>query len=137
MTVNEEIQGKIGRGICVLLGVTHGDTSKDAVWLADKIRVLRIFDDGEGKLNRSLEDVKGELLVVSQFTLYGDCRKGRRPSFVKAADPREAQRLYDYFIDYLREKGFKVSSGLFQAYMKVSIENDGPVTLMIDTPEAL
>jgi len=136
VTVNEQIKGKIGMGICVLFGVTHGDTRKDAVWLADKIIGLRIFDDDDGKLNRSLEDVNGELLVVSQFTLYGDCRKGRRPSFVKAAEPEEAEMLYDYFIAYLREKGIRVENGLFQAYMKVCIENDGPVTLMIDTPEA-
>jgi len=134
VTVEEKITGKIERGFCVFLGVTHGDTGKDARWLADKITGLRVFDDGEGKMNLSIKDVKGELLVVSQFTLYGDCRKGRRPSFVQAADPEEAEILYKAFLEYLSESGLKVESGLFQAYMKVFLENDGPVTLMIDTP---
>ncbi|MBN1332932.1 MAG: D-tyrosyl-tRNA(Tyr) deacylase [Synergistales bacterium] len=137
VTVDNKITGKIEKGFCVFIGVTHGDTEKHARWLAEKITGLRVFDDGEGKMNLSLKDVHGDLLVVSQFTLYGDCRKGRRPSFVQAADPTDAEILYKAFIDYLSEGGLKVESGLFQTYMTVSLDNDGPVTLMIDTPEGL
>jgi len=137
VTVDEKVTGQIEKGFCIFLGVTHGDKEKHAQWLADKITGLRVFDDGEGKMNLSLKDINGELLVVSQFTLYGDCRKGRRPSFVQAADPTGAEILYRDFIGYLSKSGLKVESGLFQAYMKVSLENDGPVTLMIDTPEGL
>ena len=127
--------GEIGRGFCVLLGVTHGDDESDAKWLANKIAGLRVFPDADGKLNLSLTEVGGELLVVSQFTLYGDCRKGRRPSFVDAAPPELADALYEKFIGHCRALGLTVRTGVFRTHMKVSIINDGPVTLIIDTPE--
>lgn len=132
--VEDKIIGEINRGYCVLLGVTHDDTSKDAEWIVNKIIGLRIFEDEEGKLNRSLTDVGGSVLLVSQFTLYGDCRKGRRPSFVKAARPELANELYEKCCSFFKEKGITVQTGKFQANMKVSINNDGPVTLIIDSP---
>ena len=127
--------GAIGAGFCVLLGVTHTDTEADAKWLAEKIAGLRVFEDGEGKLNRSLLDVGGEMLVVSQFTLYGDCRRGKRPSFSEAARPELANGLYEKFVEYVKQTGVPVQTGVFQTMMAVSLVNDGPVTLIIDTPE--
>ena len=127
--------GTIGRGFLVLLGVTHSDTEEDAQWLAEKIAGLRVFEDEEGKLNLSLLDVGGEMLVVSQFTLYGDCRRGRRPSFSEAARPEAANALYEKFVEYARQTGVPVQTGVFQTMMAVSLVNDGPVTLIIDTPE--
>ena len=127
--------GAIGAGFCVLLGVTHTDTEADAKWLAEKIAGLRVFEDAEGKLNRSLLDVGGEMLVVSQFTLYGDCRRGKRPSFSEAARPELANGLYEKFVEYVKQTGVPVQTGVFQTMMAVSLVNDGPVTLIIDTPE--
>lgn len=127
--------GTIGKGFLVLLGVTHSDTEADAAWLAEKVAGLRVFEDDEGKLNRSLLDEGGEMLVVSQFTLYGDCRRGRRPSFSEAARPEIANALYEKFIENARRLGVHVETGVFQTMMAVSLVNDGPVTLIIDTPE--
>ncbi len=127
--------GRIGVGFCVLLGVTQGDGPEQVRWLVDKISSLRVFEDQSGKLNLSLQDVSGGILVVSQFTLYGDCRKGRRPSFVRAAEPSIAKELYDLFVDMLKDKGLPVETGVFQAHMNVEIHNDGPVTLILDTQE--
>ncbi len=132
VTVDEKVVGRIGRGFVVLLGVTHADGRAEAEWIASKIAGLRVFDDDAGKMNLSLADVGGELLVVSQFTLYGDARKGRRPSFTEAAVPEQAEPLVDYFINQLREMGFTVASGVFGAHMDVSIHNDGPVTMLIE-----
>ncbi len=130
--VEGEEVGTIGRGVVVLLGVGVGDDLSQACFLADKIANLRIFEDREGKMNLSLLDIRGEALVVSQFTLYGDCRKGRRPSFTEAASPEEAQQLYLKFCDLLRETGVIVETGRFQAMMKVEIINEGPVTLLLE-----
>lgn len=126
--------GEIGHGYLILLGVGKGDTEREASWLAEKIAGLRIFEDDEEKMNLSLIDVNGGALVVSQFTLYGDCRKGRRPSFVSAAPPEEANRLYLLFSDLLRAKGIQVANGQFQTTMQVRLCNDGPVTIILDTP---
>ena len=131
--VGNEITGKIGKGILVLLGVEKGDTEKDAGYLAGKIINLRIFEDDNGKMNLSLADVGGELLAVSQFTLLGDCKKGRRPSFVKAAPPEEAKRLYEYFVEKVKSLGICVQTGKFQAMMEVSLINDGPVTFILES----
>jgi len=130
--VGERIVGQIGPGLCVLLGVGVADGEKNAVTLADKVAKLRIFEDGQGKMNRSVIDRGGALLVVSQFTLYGDCRKGNRPSFAAAAPPQEAERLYQCFSQRLRDQGLDVANGEFQAHMKVLLVNDGPVTLVLD-----
>jgi D-tyrosyl-tRNA(Tyr) deacylase len=127
--------GRIERGLLVLLGVTHGDTAEGARWLAGKIAGLRVFEDDQGKMNRSVSDVGGELLVVSQFTLYGDCRKGRRPSFDAAARPEEARALYEILVEELRRLGLGVATGVFQAHMAVGLVNDGPVTLLLETTE--
>jgi len=124
---------RIGAGLLVLLGVQQGDGEKDADFLLDKIIHLRIFEDGEGKMNRSLADIAGELLVVSQFTLLADCRKGRRPSFTDAADPEQAETLYQYLLSRAREKIPRVAAGRFQAMMKVGLVNDGPVTILLDS----
>jgi D-tyrosyl-tRNA(Tyr) deacylase len=124
---------RIGGGLLVLLGVEKGDSEKDADFLLDKISHLRIFEDGEGKMNLSLLDISGELLVVSQFTLLADCRKGRRPSFTDAAEPAMAAKLYDYMLSKAREKVTKVEQGQFQAMMKVGLVNDGPVTILLDS----
>lgn len=124
--------GSIGRGVCVLLGVSRTDSDREAEWLADKIVHLRIFEDDEGKMNRSLLDTGGSLLAVSQFTLYGNCAKGRRPSFVAAGDPDEANRLYEVFKKAVADLGVPVESGVFQAHMMVEINNDGPVTLLLE-----
>lgn len=130
--VDGRITGRIGPGFVVLLGVTHADSRAEADWVAGKISGLRVFDDEAGKMNRSLADVGGELLVVSQFTLYGDARKGRRPSFTDAAAPEQAEPLVDYFVEILRAAGFTVATGVFGAHMEVEIHNDGPVTMLID-----
>jgi D-aminoacyl-tRNA deacylase len=133
VTVDGEIVGQIGRGFLVLLGIAHADGEKEAAWLARKIAGLRIFEDGEGKMNLGLADVDGSVLAVSQFTLYGDARKGRRPSFVDAARPEHAQPLYAHFCDKLTREGIRVERGVFQAEMKVALINDGPVTLWLET----
>lgn len=133
VTVEGEVVGAIGRGVMILLGVTHGDGEEQAQWLALKIAGLRIYEDAEGKMNLGLLDVGGEALVVSQFTLYGDCRKGRRPSFTDAARPEVAEPLCERFIELLRGAGVgRVESGVFGAHMKVEIHNDGPVTLILE-----
>lgn len=134
--VDGAITGKIDAGLLVLFGVAKGDTERDADWLAEKILGLRIFEDDAGKMNRSVTDVGGALLVVSQFTLYGDTRKGRRPSFDQAAPPDEANRLYEYFVAQCRERGIRTETGVFQAMMRVSLVNEGPVTLICDSPSA-
>ncbi|SJZ36189.1 D-tyrosyl-tRNA(Tyr) deacylase [Cetobacterium ceti] len=135
VTVDGEIIGKIEKGLLVLLGVTHSDSEKEVKWLSKKIKDLRIFEDEDGKMNLGLEDIKGDILVVSQFTLYGDCIKGRRPSFIEAAKPEMANKLYEKFIEELKNYNIKVETGEFGADMKVELLNDGPVTLVIDTPE--
>ena len=135
VTVDERIIGKIEKGLLVLLGVCDDDTDADMKWLADKISGLRIFTDENDKMNLSLEDVSGGILVVSQFTLYGDCRKGRRPNFTSAGKPDFAEKMSDEFVKYLKTKVDVVETGSFGADMKVSLENDGPVTLFIDTKE--
>ena len=132
VTVNGRITGQIERGYMILLGVTHSDTHNEAEWLAHKIAGLRLFEDDAGKMNLSLADVGGSLLVVSQFTLYGDARKGRRPSFTNAARPEQAEPLVDHFFSHFREHGFRVATGTFGAMMQVDIHNDGPVTLMLE-----
>jgi D-tyrosyl-tRNA(Tyr) deacylase len=131
--VDDQTIGRIGPGLLVLLGVSRADEEKDADYLADKIAHLRIFEDDDGKMNRSLVDTGGEMLIVSQFTLLGNCRKGRRPSFVQAAPPEKAERLYDYFVYQVRLKGVSVATGQFQAKMAVSLVNDGPVTLILES----
>ena len=131
--VDGETVGRIGEGVLVLLGAGKDDTEEDAGYLAEKIVGLRIFEDSEGKMNLSVTDTGGAVLVVSQFTLYGDCRKGRRPSFDKAAPPEEAERLYELFVAELRERGAKVETGRFRAMMDVHLVNRGPVTLMLDS----
>ena len=132
VAVGGEVAGAIGPGLMILLGVTHDDEPADADWLARKIAGLRIFEDSAGKLNLSLLDVEGQALVVSQFTLYADARKGRRPSFVDAARPEVAEPLVQRFADTLRQHGIQVEMGVFGAHMLVEIHNDGPVTLMLE-----
>jgi D-tyrosyl-tRNA(Tyr) deacylase len=132
VAVDETIVGETGRGILVLLGIEKGDDEAKADWLALKIARLRIFSDDEGKMNLSMLDIKGDLLIVSQFTLAGNCSKGRRPSFDKAASPDEGKRLYDYFADAAKRTGIKVETGIFQADMKVTLVNDGPVTFILE-----
>ena len=136
VTVAGETTGQIGRGLLVLLGVAPDDTEDDARQLADKIVVLRIFDDADGKMNLGLSDVSGELLAVSQFTLLGDCRKGRRPSFIGAAPPEQAERLYEIFVQAVRTLGVTVATGRFRHHMQVELVNDGPVTLLLDSRKA-
>ena len=134
VSVDGETVSAIGPGLCVFLGVGKGDSEDDGAFLADKLLNLRVFPDGAGRFDRSVLDTGGEILVVSQFTLYGDCRKGRRPSLTEAAAPEEADRLYRDFVDRLaRAVGPRVSTGTFQAHMKVSLVNDGPVTFLIDS----
>lgn len=135
--VGGETVGAIGKGFVVLLGVTHDDTAEQADYLARKVAGLRVFEDGAGKMNVGLEEAGGEVLAVSQFTLYGDMRKGRRPSFVAAARPEHAEPLYELFCTSLAGKGLRVSKGVFQAHMEVSLVNDGPVTLWLDTNDLM
>lgn len=133
VSVNDETVGRIGRGLLVLLGVGRDDTDDDARYLSEKIVNLRIFDDDEGKMNLSVLDVGGSVLIVSQFTLYGDCRRGRRPSYTESAPPELAKRLYEYFVDVTRGHGLEVQTGIFAARMLVTLENDGPVTILLDS----
>jgi D-tyrosyl-tRNA(Tyr) deacylase len=132
VTVEHEVVGQVGPGLCILLGVSKKDVEEHAKSLADKVKNLRIFQDDQGKMNRSLIDIGGEALVVSQFTLYGDYRKGNRPSFSDAAPAAEADKLYQSFTQRLRDAGLKVATGCFQAHMKVSLINDGPVTFVLE-----
>lgn len=136
VTVNEEIVGQIGKGLMVLVGVTHTDTIEDAKYLAGKVAGIRIFEDEQGKMNLGLQDIGGEVLSVSQFTLYGDCRKGKRPGFSDAARPEVATPIYKAFNEALRSLGVGVETGIFGADMDVSLTNWGPVTLIIDSPAA-
>ena len=131
---DNKIVGQIGSGLLVLLGVAKGDTAKDADYLANKIINLRIFEDEDRKMNRSLLETGGELLAVSQFTLLADCRKGRRPSFIEAAEPEKATDLYEKFVNMVRAKGVAVQTGRFRAMMEVALINDGPVTIIIESP---
>lgn len=133
VTVNGEVTGEINKGLLVLLGVTHEDTSKDVDYIIDKVLNLRIFEDENEKMNLSLKDVGGELLVVSQFTLYGDCRKGRRPSFSSAARPEVATKLYEEFIEKSRKEGIVTQTGRFGANMMVDLTNEGPVTILLES----
>jgi D-tyrosyl-tRNA(Tyr) deacylase len=133
VTVDGEVIGKIGTGFLLLFGVGHEDTEEDCRRLADKISGLRIFSDENDKINLDLESVGGEILVVPQFTLYADCRKGNRPNFIQAAKPEKANALYEYFVDYLRSKGKHVETGEFGADMKVELLNDGPFTVILDS----
>ena len=132
VTVGAELVGQISAGLCVFLGVGSSDDEAAANHLADKLSRLRIFEDEQGKMNRSVADSKGEILVVSQFTLYGDVSRGNRPSFTEAAPPEKAERLYQVFVDRLKTSGLKVETGRFQAKMEVALKNDGPVTLIIE-----
>jgi len=131
--VDGKIIGSIGKGLLVLIGVADNDSPQDADYLAEKIIHLRIFEDDQNKMNRSLLDVNGEMLVVSQFTLLGDCSRGRRPSFINAADPDKANALYEYFTGKIRDGGIRVETGQFRAMMDVSLINDGPVTLILES----
>jgi D-tyrosyl-tRNA(Tyr) deacylase len=131
--VDEEIVGKIGRGLLVLLGVTHADSEADADYLADKIAGLRVFEDANGKMNLDTASVSGEVLVVSQFTLYGDVRRGKRPSFDAAAPPERARQLYEYFLGRIRATGLPCQTGRFQQTMQLELVNDGPVTILLDS----
>ena len=135
VTIDGKVHGQIGEGFLILLGITHEDTEAQAVKLADKLTGLRIFEDENGKMNRGLDEVKGELLVVSQFTLYGNCKKGRRPEFLAAARPDVASPLYEKFVELCRAKGFHTETGEFGAYMQVDSLNDGPLTLVVDTDQ--
>lgn len=135
VTIDGKVHGQIGEGFLILLGITHEDTEAQAVKLADKLTGLRIFEDEDGKMNRGLDEVKGELLVVSQFTLYGNCKKGRRPEFLAAARPDVAIPLYEKFVELCRAKGFHTETGEFGAYMQVDSLNDGPLTLVVDTDQ--
>ena len=133
VTVNGEVTGSIRRGYVLLVGITHDDTEQDANYIAKKVAGLRLWEDEDGKMNRSIDEVDGEILSVSQFTLYGDVRKGRRPSFIEAARPEKAEPIWNYFNASLREQGLKVETGIFGAMMDVSLVNDGPVTIIIES----
>lgn len=133
VTVDQVVSGRIQRGFLVLAGVADDDEDKDALWIAEKIAGLRVFEDSDEKMNLSLADVQGAVLLVSQFTLFGDCRKGRRPSFVEAARPEKARALYEKLAASLRQHGLVVETGVFQAHMEVRLLNDGPVTLLLDS----
>jgi D-tyrosyl-tRNA(Tyr) deacylase len=136
VTVKEWTSGEIGLGLLVLLGVAHGDTEADATYLAEKIAGLRVFEDRDGKMNRSVQDVGGSVLAVSQFTLYGDVRRGKRPSFDGAAPPDEARRLYEFFVERIQTLGLRCETGRFQEMMQVELVNDGPVTILLDSGKA-
>lgn len=136
VTINDWVSGEIGLGLLVLLGVGQQDTENDASCLAEKIVGLRIFEDSDGKMNRSVQDVSGSVLVVSQFTLYGDVRRGKRPSFDAAALPVEARRLYEFFVDRVRAAGLRCETGRFQEIMQVELVNEGPVTILLDSAKA-
>jgi D-tyrosyl-tRNA(Tyr) deacylase len=133
VTVDGAVTGEIGAGLLVLLGVSKLDTEADAEFVAQKVLNLRVFEDEHGKMNRSILDTGGGMLVVSQFTLYGDCRKGRRPSFDDAAPAEQARALYEHFVAFARRANLKVETGVFQAHMSVSLVNDGPVTLLVES----
>lgn len=133
VTVDNEITGEIGQGLLVFLGVTHDDTQTDAKYMAEKIANLRIFEDDDDKLNLSIKDIGGAVLSISQFTLYGDCRRGRRPSFTDAARPDAANALYEQFNQLLENEGVRVQTGRFQTHMMVDLTNDGPVTVLLDS----
>ena len=135
VTIDGKVHGQIGEGFLILLGITHEDTEAQAVKLADKLTGLRIFEDENGKMNRGLDEVKGELLIVSQFTLYANCKKGRRPEFLAAARPEVAIPLYEKFVELCRAKGFHTETGEFGAYLQVDSLNDGPLTLVVDTDQ--
>jgi len=135
--IKEKEIGKIEQGLVVLLGVGQNDTAKDAEYIAGKIINLRIFEDKEGKMNLSLKNINGQILVISQFTLYGDCKKGRRPSFISAALPDKAVKLYEYFVRCIKNYNLKVETGQFQAMMLVKIFNDGPVTIFLDSEKSI
>ena len=135
VTIDGKVHGQIGEGFLILLGITHEDTEAQAVKLADKLTGLRIFEDENGKMNRGLDEVKGQLLIVSQFTLYSNCKKGRRPEFLAAARPDVAIPLYEKFVELCRAKGFHTETGEFGAYMQVDSLNDGPLTLVVDTDQ--
>ncbi len=137
VSIGGEVVGRIGRGLVVFVGVASGDAEKDAQYLVQKIVNLRIFADEAGKFNLSALDIKGELLLVSQFTLLADTRKGRRPSFIEAAPPAQAEQLFDQFVEQARAAGLRVETGRFQQYMQVEIHNDGPVTILLDSREKL
>ena len=137
VTVAGNITGQIGVGLVVLLGVARDDENGDADYLADKIVNLRVFQDEQGKMNRSILEIGGQMLVVSQFTLYGDVRRGRRPSYTEAAEPDKANKLYEYFVESVRSFGLKVETGVFQAMMEVSLINDGPVTILLDSKKGI
>jgi len=136
VTVNVEITGQIGLGMLVLLGVGRNDTESDATYLAGKIAGLRVFEDDQGKMNRSVQDVGGSVLAVSQFTLYGDVRRGNRPSFDDAAAPDKARQLYEFFVEQIRATGLRCETGRFQEMMKVDLVNEGPVTILLDSQKA-
>jgi D-tyrosyl-tRNA(Tyr) deacylase len=141
VTINDRINngwtsGEIGLGLLVLLGVSHEDSETDATYLAEKIAGLRIFEDVDGKMNRSVQDVGGSVLVVSQFTLYGDVRRGKRPSFDAAAPPEHARRLYEFFVEGVRASGLRCETGRFQEMMQVELVNEGPVTILLDSGKA-
>ncbi len=133
VTVDEEVTGEIARGFVVLLGVAEGDTQDDVIYMAQKVVGLRVFEDADGKMNLGLAEIAGQMLVVSQFTLLGDCRKGRRPSFIAAARPEVADALYRSFVAEVQGQGITVATGRFQTHMDVELVNDGPVTLLIDS----
>lgn len=133
VTISEWTSGEIGLGLLVLLGVGHEDSETDATYLAEKIAGLRIFEDSDGKMNRSVQDVAGSVLAVSQFTLYGDVRRGKRPSFDAAAPPEHAHRLYEFFVERIRASGLRCETGRFQEMMQVELVNEGPVTILLDS----
>jgi D-tyrosyl-tRNA(Tyr) deacylase len=135
VAIDGEVVGRIGPGLVILLGISRHDTEEDAPYIAGKTTNLRIFPDEEGRFNRSALDIGAELLIVSQFTLYGDTRKGRRPSFTEAAAPEDAEAMFDHTVELFRQSGLPVETGRFQAHMMVSIHNDGPVTVMVDSAD--